>query len=101
MARVQIPGVLEGECLLKNISVTGCCVECPTVVALQSTVQYQLEIIPETVSHVGHFQLQVESKWVRGSVSSTEIGFNIIASPKGKRFQHYVDYLVFRQSLPK
>jgi hypothetical protein len=98
-ARVQIPGVLETECSLVNISVTGCCVECPNTAAFQANEHYQLELMPESASHIGNFQLQADCKWVRGSVSSTEVGFSIVASPKGKQFQHYVDYLAYRHSV--
>jgi hypothetical protein len=98
---VQIPGVLKVYGLLKNISVTGCCVECPNIPDFQSTAQYHLEIIPEAASHIGNFQLQADCKWIRSNASSTEIGFAIVASPKGKKFQNYVDYLVYYHSLPK
>ena len=99
-ALVQIPGILKDGGLLKNISITGLCVECPNAAGLQSTAQYQLEIKPEAVSRIGSFQLQVDCKWVRNGGSITEIGFGIVASPKGKQFQHYVDYLAYRHSHP-
>jgi hypothetical protein len=94
-AHVWIPEVLEGECFLKNISVTGCCVECAGVTGIQPNTRYELNIKPEGASHIGSFEIQVECKWVRGDDSSTEIGFCIIASPKGKQFQNYVDYLAY------
>jgi len=98
LARVQISGVLEGECLLRNISITGCCVECTGMADIQSNARYQLNIKPEGVSHIGSFQLEVECKWIRNDNYAAEIGFAIIASPKGKKFQRYVDYLAYRHS---
>jgi len=97
IARVEISKVSGGDGLLKNISITGCCVECTGTVDVKPTAQYQLAIKPEKESHIGSFEIAVECKWVRNDGdSSTELGFSIIASPKGKQFQHYVDYLAYR-----
>jgi hypothetical protein len=98
LARVRIPGVLEGETLLKDLSVTGCCVECTAQSDIKPDTQYRLEIFPEGVSKIGNFDLFVESKWIRSGSYSSEVGFNIIASPRGKLFQRYVDYLDWRHS---
>jgi hypothetical protein len=101
LARARIPEVLEGENLLKDLSITGCCVECTVYADVQPGSQYQLEIEPEEASHIGSFELSVERKWVRSGGYSTEVGFSIIASPKGKQFQRYVDYLTYRSSQPQ
>ena len=93
---MRIPGFSGGENILKDISVTGCCVECTVVSDLPST-QYQIEIEPEEASNIGKFALMVERKWTQSGDYSTEIGFFIIASPKGRQFQRYVDYLTYRQ----
>src|SRR5215471_16318287 len=98
IARVEISKVSGGEGLLKNISITGCCVECTGMVKVQPLAQYQLMIKPEKESHIGPFELLAECKWVRHDGHATELGFSIIASPKGKQFQHYVDYLAYRHS---
>jgi len=96
IARVEMPKVPGGDGLLKNISITGCCVECAGIVNIQPAAQYQLMIKPEKESHIGAFELMVECKWVRSDAQGTELGFSIIASPKGKQFQYYVDYLAYR-----
>jgi len=98
IARVEISRVLGTDGLLKNISITGCCVECTGKIGVQPVAQYQLMVKPEKESHIGPFELQVECKWVRNDGPSTELGFSIIASPKGKQFQHYVDYLAYRHT---
>jgi hypothetical protein len=97
-ARARIPGVLEGETLLKDLSVTGCCVECTAQSDIKPDTQYRLEILPEGASNIGGFEIFVESRWIRAGSYSSEVGFNIIASPKGKLFQRYVDYLDWRHS---
>ena len=98
MSYARIPKILEGETLLKDISVTGCCVESSIAPNIQIGAQYQLDIEPEGESYIGNFRLLVESRWIRNGGSSTEAGFFIIASPKGRQFQNYVDYLAYRNS---
>jgi hypothetical protein len=95
-AHAKIPGILGDECLLKDLSVTGCRVEATSYVDIKVNTSYKLKIIPESVSGIGEFELSVESKWIRTSGYSCEIGFSILKSPKGKPFQRYVDYLTWR-----
>lgn len=99
LARARIPGILEGENLLKDLSITGCCVECTAYSDIKPNTPYRLEIEPESVANIGDFDISVESKWIRAGDYSSEVGFNIVASPKGKHFQRYVDYLSYRSSL--
>jgi hypothetical protein len=98
LARVKIPGILGGESLLKDLSVTGCCVESTSYADIKPNTRYKLEIIPESVAKIGGFELSVESIWIRSGGYSCEIGFSILESPKGKLFQRYVDYLAWRSS---
>ena len=98
LARAKIKGACEGETLLKDLSVTGCCVECTAYAGIEPKAQYKLEVIPESASKIDGFELLVESRWMRTENYSHEIGFVIIESPKGKQFQRYVDYLSWRNS---
>lgn len=98
LARVKIEGVNDGELILKDISVTGCRIECATITEIEPIQQYKVEIIPEGDANVGSFDFLVESKWVRINGNSCEVGFVIINFPKGKLFQRYVDYLAWRYS---
>ncbi|MDR2102023.1 MAG: PilZ domain-containing protein [Treponema sp.] len=91
-------GVFEGESLLKDISITGCCIECTMQVDVSQNSQYKLEVIPEHAAKIGKFELMVEARWVRSGQDACEIGFSIVASPKGKLFERYVDYLTWRSS---
>jgi hypothetical protein len=95
-ARVRIPKILDGEAHLKDISITGCGIESTMLLDTKPGDQLSIEIICEPISKIGNFDLQVESKWVRMRDCSCEVGFSIVASPKGKQFQSYVDYLSFR-----
>jgi hypothetical protein len=95
-ARVRIPEIFEGEALLKDISITGCGIESTMLLEVKPGDQFTMEIICEAASKIGKFEIQVEAKWVRMRDCACEVGFSIIASPVGKQFQRYVDYLSFR-----
>ena len=98
LARARIFHVLEGENLLKDISITGCCVESTTYADIKPNTRYEMEIEPESAAQIGNFQLTVESKWVRPAGYTGEVGFIVVASPKGRQFQRYVDYLAYRSA---
>jgi len=98
-ALARIADILEGENLVKDISITGCCVESPAFAEIMPSMIYQLEIIPEKNSKINNFVMEVEVKWLRSSGKGSAIGFGILSSPKGEEFQRYVDYLAYRSSL--
>ncbi len=95
-ARVRISGAFDGEAVLKDISITGCGIESTMHINVKPGDRFTMEVICEPASRVGKFNLQVEAVWVRTKDYFCEAGFSIVASPTGKQFQHYVDYLSFR-----
>jgi hypothetical protein len=96
LARALVPDVFDGEALLKDLSITGCCVEYTMFVDVKPNTSYTLRVIPDSAAKIAPFELQVESRWVRSGGYSCEIGFAITVSPKGRDFQRYVDYLAWR-----
>jgi hypothetical protein len=100
LAIARITGLPEYEGLLKNISITGCCVEYTVKADILPNTQYKLEVIPEKELRIDRFELLVERKWIRSDGYSTDVGFVIDASPKGKHFQDYVDYLAHHNPFP-
>jgi hypothetical protein len=101
LARVRFQGrsgQLGKENLLKNISILGCCVECTSLADIHIDVPYVLEVMPEPIAGIGHFTLDVKAVWIRPAGYSGDAGFVITASPKGKLFQRYVDYLSWRDA---
>ncbi|GHV74194.1 hypothetical protein AGMMS49940_14960 [Spirochaetia bacterium] len=96
LARAHVPAVFDGEALLKDLSITGCCVEYTMFVDVKPNTPYALKVIPDSAAKIAPFEIQVESRWVRSGGYSCEIGFAITVSPKGKDFQRYVDYLAWR-----
>jgi hypothetical protein len=98
LARALVPELFDGEALLKDLSITGCCVEYTMFVDVKLNVEYKLQVIPDSAAKIPPFELQVESRWVRSGGYSCEIGFAITVSPKGRDFQRYVDYLAWRST---
>lgn len=88
----RLSGILKDDLFLKNLSITGCCLECEEPIDKITTHEiYTIEIWPEADAHIGKFELQAECIWVHRN----EIGFTITISPKGKCFQNYVDYIAY------
>ncbi|MDR0600073.1 MAG: PilZ domain-containing protein [Treponema sp.] len=97
-ARARIPGAFSGDALLKDLSITGCRIECTEHADVQEKKEYAITIYPEDVSGIGKFDLLGECEWLNPGTYSCDIGFDIKRSPTGKVFQRYVDYLTWRSS---
>jgi hypothetical protein len=98
IARAQSPKIFSGDALLKDLSITGCCIECTMRPEISAGGKYKINIFPEENSGIGSFELVVECKWIHTVDYSCDIGFDIMESPKGKTFQRYVDYLSWRSA---
>jgi hypothetical protein len=98
LAKARIEGAADADVLLKDVSITGCCVESTVFMTIQKDAQYNIEVIPETAAQIGAFELLAEPVWTRASGYSCEAGFSILKSPTGKLFQRYVDYLSWRSA---
>jgi hypothetical protein len=97
-ARAIISEVSDSHALLKDLSVTGCCVEYTMFVDIKPETHYKVRILPDSISRIDPFDLQAESRWVHVNDYSCEVGFAITVSPKGREFQRYVDYLAWRSA---
>ena len=98
LAIARIKGDKESEYLLRDLSITGCRIECPGYTEIDINEQYHLEVLPEDAANISSFRLKVESKWIKTGGDSIEVGFRIMESPKGRSFPRYVDYLSWRYS---
>jgi hypothetical protein len=96
LAHARIEGISGSETLLKDLSITGCCVESTSYVEIKLNTRYKVEVVPEAAANISDFEILAESKWLRTVGYSCEIGFAILESPKGRSFQRYVDYLSWR-----
>ena len=99
MGKARIIKAVKGDVYLKDISITGCCIECTAnidKISIKPEEKYKLNIRPEKAAHVGNFNIEVECKWIQKRNNSLDIGFQITVSPSGKDFQKYVDYLAYK-----
>jgi len=96
IARVKGSRLFPGEALLKDISITGCCIECATKVDVKMKTDYTLSIYPEKEAKIHSFDIVVECKWVHSGAPSCNIGFSVKQSPGKNDFLKYVDYLSWR-----
>ena len=99
-ARARIIGVIADDAPLKDFSISGCCIESTTLIDITPNKTYSIEIIPEKASKVKAFTVSAEARWIRTVDYTYYIGFFIAASPKGKYFQYFVDYIAYLSSLP-
>jgi hypothetical protein len=97
IARAKIPGAFTGDALLKDLSITGCRIECTVHVDVQENSTYTIKVYPEKEARVGAFELVTECKWLRPGGYSCDIGFAVKESPRKKDFEKYGDYLSWRQ----
>lgn len=97
-AKVKLQEIADKECILKDLSITGCKIECSFSKEIIPNKQFTLQIVPERASEVAPFIIVSESKWVNPGEKNCEVGFSIVESPKGKQFQRYVEYLSWRSS---
>jgi hypothetical protein len=98
LARAIISEIVDGEALLKDLSITGCCVEYTMFVDVKPNARYKVQILPDSAARIDPFDLFVESRWVHANSYSCEIGFAIITSPKGRDIPRYDDYLAWRST---
>ena len=97
IAKVRIPKAFTGEAILKDISITGCRIECTVHVEIEEKSQYVITVYPEGIANIGNFDLLVECKRIYSGGDSCGIGFEIKKSPGKKDFERYVDYLTWKQ----
>jgi hypothetical protein len=99
IGRAYLDCIPEGDVFLKNLSITGCCLECASNTEnIKLNEVYPITIAPENESKISKFYIQAKCMWIHKSDSSCEIGFSIVFSPKGKDFQNYVDYLSYHSN---
>ena len=93
---VFISEVTNTEALLKNLSASGLCIEAPGFMEVLPKNRYSIDIIPEKEAHMDKFSLEIESRWVKAKMKSSESGFVIVVPPgtTGKTLlEQYLSFL--------
>lgn len=94
--QVFISQVTNTDALLKNLSASGLCIETSGFVDILPKSRYSIDIIPEEDSNLDKFSLEIESRWVKAKMKSSESGFVIVVPPgtSGKTLlEQYLNYL--------
>jgi hypothetical protein len=92
LALVRVNG-FEGQALLKNVSVTGFCMQSKTYANFTPGNKYTMQIFPEKSTGLRTIETEVEVRWIRSEVSKFEVGFLITQLAAGREMEKYVDYL--------
>ena len=99
--QVFISEVTNTDALLKNLSTSGLCIESTDVIDVLPKTRYSVDIIPEKESNIDQFSLEIESRWVKAKMKSSESGFVIVIPPgtSGKTvLEQYLAYLATQPS---
>ncbi|MCL1927862.1 MAG: hypothetical protein FWG07_03590 [Treponema sp.] len=98
--QVYISQVTNTDALLKNLSASGLCIESSGFMDVIPKTRYSVDIIPEKEANVDKFSLEIESRWVKAKMKSSESGFVIVIPPgtTGKTLlEQYIGYLASQQ----
>ncbi|MCL1812076.1 MAG: hypothetical protein FWG29_00990 [Treponema sp.] len=94
--QVFISEVTNTDALLKNLSSSGLCIETKGFMDVLPKTRYSIDIVPEKEANMEKFPLEVESRWVKAKMKSSESGFVIVVPPgtTGKTLlEQYLGYL--------
>ena len=92
-AGISIEG-FEGEGLLRNVCLTGCCMESVTYVAIKPDDIYQVRIIPGVTEKTEPFTMKLVVTWTKSSETLFEAGFHVEAGQTGNSpIKRYADSL--------
>jgi hypothetical protein len=92
LASISING-FDGEALLKNISITGFCMESKTFVNITPGTTYGMHIVPEVSTSLEQFDVEVEARWVLSEVFRFDVGFLLTKTQSRKDMDRYIEFL--------
>ncbi|MHB9291557.1 putative methyl-accepting chemotaxis protein [Hollandina sp. SP2] len=81
----------EGSALLSNINLGGFSIASKTFAAIVPGESYTMKITPDPLIKVDSFNLTVNVRWIRSTVSRFSAGFSVQDSEAG--FETYINYL--------
>lgn len=94
--QVYIAEVPNTDALLKNLSSSGLCIESSNLMDVLPKERYSIDIVPEKESNIDQFSLEIETRWVKTKIKSSESGFVIVIPPGTSRhdvLEKYLHYL--------
>jgi hypothetical protein len=91
-ARAQVR-MADSELVLKDVSLSGGCIQSKELLDIVPNGNYTIMIIPEEESLVERFKVNVLSRWVRMKRTGTESGFIIVFPPGSGVIERYIEFL--------
>jgi hypothetical protein len=91
-AGIEVEG-FEGEGSLKNISISGCCMESSTYVSIKPDEVYKVIIKPDTSDNMEPFSYKVKATWTKSSETLFQAGFTLENSQNNTQMKEYVEIL--------
>ena len=94
--QVFISQVANTDVLLKNLSASGLCIESQKLMEIVPNTRVSVDIVPEKESNIDKFSLEIESRWIKTKLRSSESGFIIVVPPgtSGRTLlEQYLKYL--------
>jgi hypothetical protein len=99
--QVSIAQVPNAGTIIKDVSASGLCIQSAQFLDIIPNSRYQADVIPEMDSNLDRFTINIESKWIRTKMQSSESGFVIVippGTPESLRLQEYLEYLAKHSS---
>jgi hypothetical protein len=93
---VELGGCLDKKGRLVDLSVAGLRVKFKGKQGLDGEREYAIRVQPAKAPDLRPFSLIVKLAWCDQDGEHTVAGFRIVASPSGDEFQHYIDFISYR-----
>ena len=90
----------EGEGVLENICVSGCCLQSATYVSLIPDEVYKVTILPGPGETIKPFTSQLKVSWTKSSEMLFQAGFSLDSGQSSHQLEQYVDILKSRGVQP-
>ena len=91
-AGITIEG-FEGEGLMENISISGCCMESTTYAAILPDEVYNVTINPGPNDNIKPFTKKIKAAWTKCSEDIFQAGFLLEDKQSNIQFKQYVELL--------
>ena len=98
-AGITVEG-FEGEGSVKNISISGCCMESSTYVAIKPDEVYKIIINPDSGENMKPFSYKVRATWTKSSEALFQAGFTLENPQDNAQMKQYVEILNSNGSEP-
>jgi len=101
MGHARIPGVLDKEASIRNLSLTGCHIQSTeNIDKMKIGKHYTIEIKAKNFFKNYKFNIKAECIWMMKTGRTYEIGFKISSSLSSVDLKTYVDFITSHSTIP-